>query len=394
MNHYRRLFYVVVPLLSSLLTIFFAELTLALFAPVPYAVESNMYFTSDPHTGQRLMPHGVGYYADGIVANANSRGHRDEEIQVPKPANTIRILVLGDSFTVGANVRRSEAYPQVLESWLDERELRRVEVVNTGVGGWSPYQYAEYFEHYGAALEPDVVLVGFFVGNDTYIDRHTAERLPGAVMGRRISAEARRRYRTPFLVFFHERSHLVRRLKGNTAAWPERLRRRHCGEFTESYLRVQRRRLENHLPWNPARAAAAARNVAHIVRIREQTAAKGIPMMVIVLPDENQINPLLQDEIVGAANEIEYDLDMPQKMLHQMFEEENIRAIDLLDLFRSDSRCLYMNDTHWTAEGHALVAGTIRDALVESGVVNANRKHGSLRTTVPPRENSRVEREH
>ena len=60
MNHYRRLFYVVVSLLSSLLTIFFAELTLALFDPVPYAVESKMYFTSDPHTGPRLIPPGVG----------------------------------------------------------------------------------------------------------------------------------------------------------------------------------------------------------------------------------------------------------------------------------------------------------------------------------------------
>ena len=51
-----------------------------------------------------------------------------------------RILVLGDSFTVGVGVAQDEIYPTVLETLLTARSGRQVDVVNAAVGGWSPFQ--------------------------------------------------------------------------------------------------------------------------------------------------------------------------------------------------------------------------------------------------------------
>jgi hypothetical protein len=58
------------------------------------------------------------FYHVLLVLVANSHGHRDVEVTLEKPPGVFRILVLGDSLTVGANVRQEEAYPKVLEKHL------------------------------------------------------------------------------------------------------------------------------------------------------------------------------------------------------------------------------------------------------------------------------------
>ena len=165
MSKARSSFYILIPLLSCVIAVLLVEAALALFYPIPFSLEKNMYFEPDPYTGFRNKPLSRGYYPNGIEANANSRGHRDAEVAVPKPEGVFRILAIGDSFTVGANVEAAEAYPEVIERLLNERGVN-VEVVNAGTGGWSPFQYAQYYEHYGQEFEPDLILVGFFVGKN------------------------------------------------------------------------------------------------------------------------------------------------------------------------------------------------------------------------------------
>jgi len=109
----RRRFYQV--LLECVLTLGAVELGFAIFHPVPYSIESNMYFEADPYTGYRLKPGGVGHYQMSIPAVANSHGHRDVEVPLKKPSGVFRILVLSDSFTVGANVRGEEACRKITE---------------------------------------------------------------------------------------------------------------------------------------------------------------------------------------------------------------------------------------------------------------------------------------
>ena len=120
MSGTRKSFYILLPLFSGLFALLLVELGLHLFYPIPFSLEKNMYFEPDPYTGFRQRPLGSGHYPSGIEAIANSRGHRDDEVQVPKPGGVSRVLLLGDSFTVGANVEMVEAYPRVLEDLLNE----------------------------------------------------------------------------------------------------------------------------------------------------------------------------------------------------------------------------------------------------------------------------------
>jgi len=51
-------------------------------------------------------------------------------------------------------------------------------------------------------------------------------------------------------------------------------------------------------------------------------------------------------------------------MLSVMFDEVKIPTIDVLPTVLADNRCLYMNDTHWTPEGHEIVGSAIADKLI------------------------------
>ena len=76
--------------MECVLTLGAVELGLAIFHPVPYSIESNMYFEADPYTGYRLKPGGIGHYQMGIPAVANSHGHRDVEVTLKKTTRCLQ----------------------------------------------------------------------------------------------------------------------------------------------------------------------------------------------------------------------------------------------------------------------------------------------------------------
>jgi len=90
----------------------------------------------------------------------NSRGLRDEEYPYKKPEGTYRILMLGDSFVYGDGVQQSEAFPEVLESLLQEHGS--FEVINSGVTGYGLTQETLYYETEGYKYEPDLVMLVFY----------------------------------------------------------------------------------------------------------------------------------------------------------------------------------------------------------------------------------------
>jgi hypothetical protein len=357
----RRIYQVLLVLIQCGLTLGAVELGLAIFHPIPYSIAANMYFEADPYTGYRLKPGGIGHYQMNIPAVANSHGHRDVEVTLKKPPGVFRILVLGDSFTVGANVRQEEAYPKVLEKNLQSVYGPRIQVVNAGVGGWDPFQYAQYFEHYGQEFEPDLILVGFFVGNDTFSDITSAEKLGTAILGQPLRRETAARPFIKLQVFLYEHSNLARLLLNRGPAASGNVTRKQCDEFTEWYLAVQKSRMPTHRRDSSAQRDKAREAVGQIRRIKDL--AGGRPVVVALLPDENQVNPTLQKRILPANEMAEYDFGMPQSMLIEMFRDAGIPTIDLLPAVLADRRCLYMNDTHWTSEGHEVAASVILEQL-------------------------------
>jgi hypothetical protein len=352
------LFQILVPVLAFILGIVALELGLTVFHPIPFSIESNMYFVADPYTGFRLKPGGVGHFQLGIPADANSQDNRDVDVPLKKPPGVFRILVVGDSFTVGANVRQEEAYPKVLEKRLQSAYGPQIQVVNAGVGGWDPLQYAQYYEHYGYRFEPDLILIGFFVGNDTFDSLTATEQSYTAVLGHRVSRDAAASPLITLKVFLYDHSNLARLWLNQGPVLAETFKRTQCNDFSEEYLAIQKARLPNHLPYSIQRRDNAQNAVNQIRHIKD-LAGDTVPVVVALLADENQVNPTLRARILGGNDASRYDFKMPQSMLVDMFREVGIPTIDVLPAVQADPRCLYMNDTHWTPEGQEVAATAI-----------------------------------
>ncbi len=129
-------------------------------------------YLNDPDVGKRMRPGWTGDEFEAPVA-INSKGLRNPEIPYEKPANTYRILALGDSWTFGFRMNEPDAYPRQLERILQANaaargDTRHIEVINAGVVGYSTDQEAAYLKVEGWKYQPDLVLVNYYPVNDTH----------------------------------------------------------------------------------------------------------------------------------------------------------------------------------------------------------------------------------
>lgn len=99
----------------------------------------------------------------------NSDGFRDEEFPTSKNANTIRIIALGDSWTLGHNANLEESYPKRLAELLKQDfPGKNIEVLNLGMFAFTSHEGLKLLQQKALSLQPDIVLIGF-VMNDSAI---------------------------------------------------------------------------------------------------------------------------------------------------------------------------------------------------------------------------------
>ena len=142
----------VVSLVPTFLILGGAELYFRLH-PHQEVFETNLGFAeADPDLIWRLKPH-----ASGPLAT-NQLGLRDPTYD---PDADFTILLLGDSVSWGNGVDDPrEVFPFLLERALDGRHpTRSIEVINSGVPGYSTFQEQRYLELHGDDLDPDLVIL-------------------------------------------------------------------------------------------------------------------------------------------------------------------------------------------------------------------------------------------
>ncbi len=119
---------------------------------IEYASNPRDYFDSD----------------NGVEMTVNPMGLRGPEVSAEKTAGTLRVIGLGDSFTFGVGVRDEHTFLRRLEGRLNQYQL--VEVLNAGTQGYNTRDQQITLENRWLALEPDLVLVFFYL-NDIYRDQ-------------------------------------------------------------------------------------------------------------------------------------------------------------------------------------------------------------------------------
>lgn len=100
----------------------------------------------------------------------NNLGFRDRPVMIAKPANIFRVVVIGDSITMGFGVEDYEAFPRRLEQYLKPSQvgsqMTHIEVVNLGIQGYSTPQYLAVLKEEALRLNPDLVIIALYPSND------------------------------------------------------------------------------------------------------------------------------------------------------------------------------------------------------------------------------------
>jgi hypothetical protein len=124
---------------------------------VGYDVNAHPFWTYHP---------GLGWVIDenGPFDRIDATGFRHNPVSLVKPPGTRRVLILGDSFSLGSGFEFSKTFPGILERWL--ADTGAWEVVALAVDDWGWSQQLIALESYGLDYSPDVVVSQMFPLND------------------------------------------------------------------------------------------------------------------------------------------------------------------------------------------------------------------------------------
>lgn len=345
---------------ASVLTLLVADRAIGWArGPVVKPVDAMGLTTGVSEAGTYLRPGFDGRYSNAefsISIHVSSLGLRGPEIPVRKPAGEYRVLALGDSFTFGQGVEYDQAWPALVERRLGAP----VRVVNAGWAAGSPLGYERYLGSRGFQLEPDLVIVAVFVGNDVVEDM--AERYAGPEAVDRIEYESR--YVTNLRVrvgpvgairqLFDDLLPNVYELSTLAIVKAQYLFGSHRGLF--DYVLADAS--------DPELAAGWADTFATLARLDGAVASRGGRLGIVVIPFYDQVAPTAFGP--GLTREL------PQRRIMSFCGERGIPCLDLLPVLErsGDPASLYfIKDGHWTPRGHQAAAAAIDGWLREQRLV-------------------------
>jgi hypothetical protein len=261
--------------------------------------DPKLAFVHAPNTSAFLM---------GVDVRINSQGLRDREYSLAKPAGVYRVLMLGDSTTLGWGVKVADTSAKVLE-----RELGpRFEVINAGVGNYGTVQELTYYKTHGRRFHPDLVILQYFIN-----DPEPVPRLKGG--------------------FLLDHSYL---LAFAAARGDSLLRVLHLRpDWRQYYASLYD---ENTAGFQAARRA--------LIELSENVRADGAQLLIAILPELREINSA-------------YPFDRETRKIKDVLDSERTPFVDLIAGLRGrgpeSSLWVTPLDPHPSAKAHALIAAQL-----------------------------------
>ena len=337
------------------------------------------FYQYDPELGFRVRS----YISIPGGSVTNQFGFNAKDYPLQRPADIFRILVVGDSFNWAGG--RKGNYTALFERKLEEHcGVHKIDVINAGYPMTHTGEQLAMLKRYGLQYNPDLVLLGFFSGNDfvdadpnrkrivvndIYVDIDKRNEL--TVLGYPIIPNSR------LLLFVEQKYKVISELRKAKAEFkkitPASEKQEGEESFSEeAFLNIERSRLE-FFNLNTLREGRFHENINYIFQsISEMDAilkSRDAKFFVAIYPDEFQVNQGLTNAILGRFNlrKEDFDLELAQNLLKEFLKSKGIPYIDLLDRFRTEGQRqeLYLfRNTHWNRLGNQLAADILFENLV------------------------------
>ncbi len=162
----RALLFTSVVMVASVLTLLFGEIFVRVFVPTERLVPLNEVvlgvIAQRPNiSGVHIVPHTF-----HVSYTTSAQRFRGAKVFAPFPdSRTMRVAVIGDSFTFGWGANDDQTYPSQLELLLNSK-YRPTEVLNGGVCGTGTGNEALWYDLWVSRFHPNLVILTV-VPNDT-----------------------------------------------------------------------------------------------------------------------------------------------------------------------------------------------------------------------------------
>jgi hypothetical protein len=375
-------------LLAVVLAVAAAEVTLRIVA----ASEPTGIGTTDPVLHHAYRPNGKGRVR-GIPYETNSLGLRDREFPERKAGDGFRILMLGDSFTEGYTLATDATMPKRVERMLAERCGAGYEVVNGGIGTYSPILEYLLLERVAPRLRPDLVVLGFDM-TDVHDDwiRTRIARLDAQGMPVAVPTDTRRE--ASLLIPPLGPSRWLRALEpvnrfAKQFVLYQELRKSDVGEWLLGSVRMYPQRLaelglEGNVQYDvlgitregdfPGLAEAWADSARYIVGMQRWARSHGMGFALVVYPHAHQVSATesQRGRVKFGIGPGLYPSERPFRFLEDLGAREGFPVVTLLSWFRerqADGPLFWPHDIHYNPRGAEVFAAGVFDGLLRRGLV-------------------------
>jgi len=315
------------------------------------------------------------YEGADIVIKTNEDGFRSRHSRASFLEHSIRIAVLGDSFTFGSGVKQEEPFPQLMERLLSSRlPGESVAVLNAAAPSWSPLIGVRLFDGIVRHYRPGQVLYVLDttdIGDDAKYASELVQRPEGDLFD--LSAPRATYFGAVAQVAIDggllDRLLLPWRAMGlapapAAAAYDWYAFELEVGGVVEkNRFFIYRHPLEVTRPWFD-------RTWENILELSRRVEDAGAGFTLVLMPRYHHWDPRECPENWEAA---EYALDERwQYEFFRYFEERRADAgfeiVNLLPAFREarEAPLVFAVDPHLNPAGHALVARELAERLMAS----------------------------
>ncbi len=288
-------------------------------------------------------------FADDWDFKLNSQGFKDEDFS-EKKENVYRIIGIGDSISFGV-VPYKNNYLTLIESQFNLGNAN-IDVLNLGIPNIGPRDYLSMLVKEGLALQPDMVLLSFFIGNDLKESRK------------------RKLYEYSYVAsLINYIINLQSKYEGPTIYYGKDEYCDDCPTFSHNaYLDIEYRRSSIYLVDNKRFFEKLDNTLYYLTQIRNICQKHGVKLIVAIIPDELQINQDLLRDVKDAyypkLERTKWNITVPNRILSEELNKLSIDNIDLYESFASSSQQLYKpRDTHWNIAGNQLAANIIQEYI-------------------------------
>jgi lysophospholipase L1-like esterase len=301
-----------------------------------------------PNTRSQILKHTLS--GRDVLIEVNSMGLRYPELG-KKAEDEFRVLVLGDSITLGDFLPDDETLTRQLEKLCAGRS-KKIRFINAGIPGAGTMEELYLYQEVRDRVQPDLVLVEMYLNDAQTAGEFYVRSIPPPFSKSRFLTWAANRVQIVGKTFFREGGVKI------DPKWRESFRagrELHSGDMFNSKdgfdFEIYNASKDFGLAWNP-RSWEILDGVA--ASLQQKAREKGTPLAIALFPVHIQVLGSYQDH-------------SPQDRCRELCSRRGIPYLDILPALRADwqanSQKLFYDHCHYTAYGYTVVARALLGGL-------------------------------